>query len=224
MSHCNSATILWIIFFFDTCDLNPQLLEPKACSAHAKCHNKMGWNAHSKCSVWSSSWQAVQCIVTAATSLWRMVEKQRGFHLEHSPPQTASWQNLGVLSSTLFWVSPGPNLYSRGFSGKYNTPIWMNMFAWSAGTCAEEPDWNRPVLTLPMFCGQVGSVGYWRKCLILTYEKLNLKPTHSGFSRKTIFLGMPVIILGKKQCGNFQIQIKIRCKRREERLEKKRSW
>lgn len=128
------------------------------------------------------------------------------------------------FSSTPFWVSPGPQLRSKGFSGKDNMPVWMNMFEWSAGSHAEEPDWNRPVLTLPMFSGQVGSVGYWRKCLILTCEKLNLKPTHSGFSGKTIFLGMPVTILGRKQCGNFQIQIKIRCKRREERLEKKRSW
>lgn len=128
-----------------------------------------------------------------------------------------------VLFYTLLG-QPGPNLGSRGFSGKYNTPIWMNMFEWSAGSCAEEPDWKRPVLTLPMICGQVGSAGYWRKCLILTCEKLNLKPTHSGFSGKTIFLGMPVTILGRKQCGNFQIQIKIRCKRRDERVEKKSSW
>lgn len=128
------------------------------------------------------------------------------------------------FSCTPFRVSPGPNLCSRGFSGKYNMPIWMDVFEWSVGSCAEEPDLNRPVLTLPTFCGQVGSVGYWRKCLILTCEKQNLKPTHSGFSGKTIFLGMPVTILGRKQCGNFQIQIKIRCKRSEARLEKKRSW
>lgn len=95
-----TATILCFAFFFGTCDLNPQLLEPKACSAHSKCHNKMGWNAHSKHSVWSCSWQAAQCFVTAVISLWRVVEKQREFHLEHSNPYTASWQNFVVLGQS----------------------------------------------------------------------------------------------------------------------------
>lgn len=46
MSHCNYPLIFFFFFFFlsRTCNLNPQLLEPEACSAHWKCHNKMGWN------------------------------------------------------------------------------------------------------------------------------------------------------------------------------------
>lgn len=80
------------------------------------------------------------------------------------------------------------------------------------------------MLTLHTFCGQVGSVGYGRKCIFLTCEKLNLKPTQSGFSGKANFLGMPVTILGRKQCGNFQIQIKFWHRRGKARLEKKRSW